>query len=155
MTELQLSRRLAEILVYGHIVLILLAIVVAIFGHLEGLDVLQMVLTGTPVLAVSATTAFAHVIRGGSVEDHTKPAERTQRQMSQVVCYVLLGLIALVYLGGTWRGLAEQKEWLKVAAGVIETGLGAYVAVVRDYFFVYSNGGPLRNRPARSRRAGT
>lgn len=135
MSELQLSRRLAEIIVYGHGLLFFYALCIWQFGHLEGADVLQMVLTGSPLLALIGISAFRHVMAGNRA-DTTPPTDRTQRQMSQIACAAFIVALALVYTGGLRRVPLLTSDTLQILVGAIETTLGAYLGIIKDKFFV-------------------
>jgi hypothetical protein len=142
-TELDLSRRLAEILVYGHGLLLVYAVVVWYVGHLEGTDIVQMLLTGTPIMAMAAVAAFTHVMYPPA-QDLSPPAEATQARMSQAVTVAFLVLLFVAYTAG-WARTPIQSDYLKLVVGAIETGLGGYIGIIRDKFFV--NGSPKLEPP--------
>ena len=131
MTEKALSRILAVILVVGHVGLFAYAfIILARGGRADALDTLQIVLTGTPLLAI-AVAAFQTInAHGGS----STTAEGTQIFLNIFVCVALIAVMAYFYTElSFYDGL--NTEVVKVAVGVIETAFGAFMAVIRKRLF--------------------
>lgn len=131
MTEKTLSQILAVILVVGHIGLFAYAFVILInHGRGDLLDTVQLVLTGTPLLAV-AVAAF-QAINGHA--GGTTPAEAVQVFLDIFVAVALVAVIAYFYTQLLYaNGLGS--EMVKVAVGTVETAFGAFVAVLRKKFF--------------------
>jgi hypothetical protein len=133
MTELKLSSRLAQIVVYSHIALFAYGFIIVQFGTFDGTDAIQLILMGSPLLALVGLAAFNLVMRLPPNDD-THVANPIKVQMSMIVTSIfIVGLFAAytVPMLDTTITKASIKFWV----GAIETGLGGYIGVVKDTFF--------------------
>ena len=131
MTKHRLSRILAILLVGGHLVLFAYAFVILFYGRLEFIDIVQVILTGTPLLALSIA-AFATVNAGapGPME----PAEPTAVFLNISFSVVLLGILAFLYTQLMFTA-GMSKDVVTASVGLVETGFGAMATIMRNAFF--------------------
>jgi hypothetical protein len=135
LTELQLSKRLAEILVYGHLALFIYAFVVWAFGRFEGEDTAQVILMGSPLLATVSASAYQLIIKGsGGKSDDTPLADPTQIRGTVIPVATFLVLLFMAYSTALVQ-TPIHVDFIKIGVGAIETGLGFYLAAARDRFF--------------------
>lgn len=131
MTERDLSRILAIILVVGHVGLFAYAfIILSQGGRADVLGTMQMVLMGTPLLAI-AVAAFTAV---NNHKGSTEPAEATQIFLNIFVCVALIVVMTFFYTQLLFAN-GMDTEVVKVAVGVVETAFGGFMAVLRKRLF--------------------
>jgi hypothetical protein len=137
-TELKLARTLAQVVVYGHVLLFIYGFFIWQFGTLDGSEAAQLILMGSPLLALVATAAFDFVMRG-QVGDDSPTADPTKVQMALVVTG---GFVAMLFVAYTITlfNTSITAPTIKLLVGSIETGFGAYIGIVKDTFFPSKKG---------------
>lgn len=137
MNENGLARRLAFILVGGHIILFLFGLIVAVFGRLTITDSIQMILMGSPLLAVVAVSAFSHILQGRAIQDNGPDVDRGVSIFLQIVVFAFLGALFIIYAMGLFEtGNFANADTIKILVGSVETVLGGYIALIKDKIFV-------------------
>jgi hypothetical protein len=134
MTNLQLAKRVAQIVVYGHILLFLYGLVVLLVGPLGFNNIAQMILMGSPLLALVGISAarFMSSLRG--VPDISGPADPDWARMAQLTTLAFLVALFATYSCGAFQS-SFSPDVLKFVVGAIETVLGGYLGVNRDALF--------------------
>lgn len=133
MTELALANRLARIVVYGHILLFVLGFAISFWGTVEAQDARQLILIGSPLLALVSTAAFEYIMRMPAI-DNSALVNPGRSQMATVVTSVFVLLLFVAYSTAMFHTPLSADE-IKFSVAAIETALGAYIGTVRDVFF--------------------
>jgi len=142
MTKLSFARRIASILVIGHLLLFIYGLIVAGLGRLFASDVAQMVLMGTPLLALISISGFQYVVANMEVIDNSeKLPDSTGPNLIIFVCILFLLSLFFVYSLALFDYSNISVDILKISVGVIETALGGYLAIIKDNIFVNVEGG--------------
>jgi hypothetical protein len=133
MTKLQLAKRIASIVVYGHVLLFVYGLFVMLVSGYDRLDTFQMILMGSPLLAMVALSAF-RFMAALPPADTTEPADPSWSTMSTVVTAAFLIALFATYTVAMFNTAVEASV-LKIIVGAIETVLGGYLGVNRDTLF--------------------
>jgi hypothetical protein len=133
MTELRLARILAMIVVYGHILLFVYGFVIWQFGTLEGTETIQLILMGSPLLALVAVAAFDFVMHA-QVSDSSPLADSIKTQMAIVVTGGFLAMLFFAYTITLFNTQITASA-IKLLVGSVETAFGAYIGIIKDTFF--------------------
>lgn len=137
MTELALSRRLAMILVLGHIALFFFGLLVAAFGRLQLTDSVQMILMGSPLLAVVALSGFGLIIGTMRIPADDPAVDASVSMFLQFIVSCFIFALFIVYSMGLFRTEhILNADGIKVLVGLVETVLGGYIASIKDKLFV-------------------
>lgn len=137
MTQLRLSRRLATILVLGHILLFFYGLIVAAIGRLELTDSVQMILMGSPLLAVVALSGFGHIVGRLTIPPDDPPVDGSVSGLLQFVTLSFIGALFIVYSMGLFRTEnLLSADGIKILVGSVETVLGGYIALIKDKLFI-------------------
>ena len=131
----------AAIILGGHLLVFVAGIALGLFGPLRGTDLVQVVLTASPILAVTATAAIRYVLDNQS---GIARGERTTALFSIVVITfpsVLIGCIFFLFwaLYKQMQGFGPNE--LKIGLGAIETFFGGFIGLISDKLF-----GPLQSK---------
>ena len=133
MTKLQLAKRVASIVVYGHILLFLYGLVVMLISGYDRQDTFQMILMGSPLLAMVALSAYRFMADLPD-EDTSSKVDPAWSTMSVVVTIMFLLALFATYSTAMFNTSIESSV-LKIMTGAIETALGGYLGVNRDTLF--------------------
>jgi hypothetical protein len=133
MTKLSLAKRIAKIVVYGHIFVFGCGLLIVLAGPKNLSDTAQMILMGSPLLAMVGLAAFRFVANL-PIRDETALADGTWIQMSTVLTLVFIGALFLTYAIAAFN-TSISATTLKFIVGAIETVLGVYLGVIRDTWF--------------------
>ena len=137
MTELSLSRRLSMMLVFGHIALFFFGLLVAAFGRLELTDAVQMILMGSPLLAVIALSGFIHMMTNMTIPPDDPTVDLSVARFLQFVVSTFIVALFIVYSMGLFRTEhILNADSIKILVGSVETVLGGYIASIKDRLFV-------------------
>jgi uncharacterized membrane protein len=132
LTRVQLAKRVAEIIVYGHLLLLLSGIYVYFHTPYVREETFQIVLMGSPVLALVTASAFKYL--AGQVVDTNVPADPTWARLSIVLSILFIAYFFWTYyLASTDNPLSIEQ--IKYLVGGGETVLGAYLGIIRDKLF--------------------
>lgn len=136
MTELDFARRVATLLIVGHVVLFMFGFVVAVGGYLTGVDVAQLALMASPLLLAVAVPAFQFVM--AEITTANDPGAADVHPMSAKLVYFVVAAflfaLFLLYGMGFFRSSLSPDQ-IKIGVGVVETALGGYLGVVRKRLF--------------------
>ena len=136
MTELRLSRQIAQIIVYGHVSLFIYGLVlIPLLTHLPLTDVAHMVLMGSPILALVATSAFKWVIANPQVDDESEAIDSVKVTMMRFVTLAFILSLFFIYSLALFRVPGMGPDTLKTTVGVVETVLGVYLGIIKDALF--------------------
>lgn len=138
MTCLGLSRRIANIVVYGHLALFAYAIFVMLEGPYDKNDTIQMMLMGSPILSMTGLSAYKF-ISGLNPADQSPLADPTWVQMSTTVTSLFIVALLVVYSMAIFDSNVSMNT-LKIIVGAIETTLGGYLGITRDVLFPEAKG---------------
>lgn len=133
MTKLQLAKRIANIVVYGHITLFIFGLVIMIISPYDRLDTLQMILMGSPLLASVGLSAYIFVSRIAG-PDTTAVQDSSWVTMSTVTTMIFILALFATYAAAAFNTTLPAST-LKIMTGAIETVLGVYLGVNRDTLF--------------------
>ena len=137
MTIHALARRLAMIMVYGHIALFLFGLMVVAFGRLELSDSVQMILMGSPLLAVVALSGLDKIIGTMTIPQDDPAVDPSVSRFLQFVTSIFIVALFVVYCMALFRTESIlSADGIKILVGVVETVLGGYVAKIKDRLFV-------------------
>ncbi len=133
MTQLELSKRIAAIVVYGHISLFMFGLVVMLMGPYDRLDTLQMILMGSPLLAAIGLSAFLWMSKLPR-DDHSGNADPSWARMCTMISSTFIVALFATYAIAAFNNNMDIAI-LKLVVGAIETVLGTYMGVIRDTLF--------------------
>jgi hypothetical protein len=137
MTQLSLARRLSMVLVFGHIALFFFGLLVAAFGRLELTDSVQMILMGSPLLAVVALSGFVHMMTTMTIQSDDPPVDSSVARFLLFVVSAFIIALFIVYSMGLFRTeRVLSADGIKILVGTVETVLGGYIASIKDRLFV-------------------
>lgn len=125
----------AVVVIFGHLVVFIVALGLGVFSLLRGLDAIQTLLMASPILAVVALAAFSQVMdySGISVD------EGKLSPLYAVLCIafpvilicIILFMFYLFYLQLDRFG----PDQLKVALGGVETFFGVFLGAISKSLF--------------------
>jgi hypothetical protein len=133
MTKLSLSKRIAAIVVYGHMALFAFGLIVMLLSPYSKTDTAQMILMGSPLLAMVGLSAYRFV-SSLPPKDETGPADKTWVSMSTNTTAAFIIALFAVYAVAAMN-TAISVTTLKFMVGAIETALGGYLGITRDTLF--------------------
>ncbi|ESZ37555.1 hypothetical protein [Mesorhizobium sp. L2C067A000] len=133
MTKLKLAKRVASIVVYGHVLLFLYGLVVMLVSGYDRQDTFQMILMGSPLLAMVALAAY-RFMADLPPQDASGPVDPAWSTMSTTVTLAFLLALFATYSMAMFN-TSIQSSVLKFITGAIETALGGYLGVNRDTLF--------------------
>lgn len=136
MTRLGFARLAGTVLVVGHVSLFFYGFVVAIFGNYFVSDVAQMVLMGSPVLALTAVAGFRYMF--GVLDEIDVPGNPIHRGtviLGVGVIFIFLASLFVAYTAALFEITGLNADAVKLAIGIIETALGGYLGVIRETLF--------------------
>lgn len=137
MTRTLLSRRLTFILVFGHISLFFFGLLVAAFGRLELTDSVQMILMGSPLLAVVALSGFTQMLGAMAIPADDPLVDSSVSKFVQLVSATFIVALFIVYSMGLFRTEnVLSADGIKILVGSVETVLGGYISTIKDKLFV-------------------
>jgi hypothetical protein len=133
MTKLDLAKRIAAIVVYGHLVLFAFGLVVMLIGPYNTADTAQMILMGSPLLAMVGISAYRFM---GNLpkQDTSEVADPSWSLMSTITTGSFIAALFAVYVLASVN-TSISSTVLKFLVGAIETVLGGYLGVNRDLMF--------------------
>ncbi|MET4358339.1 hypothetical protein ABIC08_008316 [Bradyrhizobium sp. RT9b] len=133
MTKLQLAKRVAAIVVYGHVALFAFGLIVMLVGPYNTADTAQMILMGSPLLAMVGLSAYRFM---GNLpdKDTSPPADSAWCLMSTVTTSAFIVALFAVYTLAALN-TSISSTVLKFLVGAIETVLGGYLGVNKDLMF--------------------
>jgi hypothetical protein len=133
MTKLQLAKRVAAIVVYGHVALFAFGLIVMLVGPYNTADTAQMILMGSPLLAMVGLSAYRFM---GNLpdKDTSPPADQAWCLMSTVTTSAFIVALFAVYTLAALN-TSISSTVLKFLVGAIETVLGGYLGVNKDLMF--------------------
>ena len=141
----QLRTVVAAIILVGHTTILLCGFGLGLFGPLRGTDLVQVILTASPVLAATAALAFRYSLR---TQTEVEQGLKITGLFGTVAIATPLTLIACILLL-FWAMYRQVNGFgpneLKIGLGAVETFFGAFLGLVAEELF-----GPLS--PKRSRR---
>jgi hypothetical protein len=133
MTKLSLGKRIAAIVVYGHIALFGFGLIVMLLSPYSKTDTAQMILMGSPLLAMVGLSAYRFV-SSLPPKDETGEADKTWISMSTNTTAAFIIALFAVYAVAAMN-TAISVTTLKFIVGAIETALGGYLGITRDTLF--------------------
>ncbi|MGJ5181865.1 hypothetical protein ACQR16_34495 [Bradyrhizobium oligotrophicum] len=133
MTKLQLAKRIAAIVVYGHIFLFAFGLLITLVSPYDRADTVQMILMGSPLLAMVGISAY-RFMSNLPPADTTSSADPAWVRMSTATTVAFLVALFAAYAAATVN-TAIHVNSLKFIVGAIETILGAYLGINRDVMF--------------------
>jgi hypothetical protein len=133
MTKLSLSKRIAAIVVYGHIALFAFGLIVMLVSPYNKADTAQMILMGSPLLAMVGLSAYRFVANLPS-KDETNEADKAWVSMSTNTTAAFIIALFATYAVAAMNTTISVTT-LKFIVGAIETALGGYLGVTRDTLF--------------------
>ena len=136
MTRRHLSGIVVCIVVFGHVAILAYTAVVLVTGAgvLNAIQIIQIFLVGSPILAVAAYSGVTYLF------SPEPPASQQQPKASGVLVLVTIGIPSLLVTAlvvtysiafFAYRDLAP----ISIILGLTETSLGAYIGVIRDRLF--------------------
>lgn len=137
MTERQLTNRAATIVIGGHFALFAYGVLIFLFGRMELEDLIQTILISSPVVAMTGLSAIDYVGRQRS----SRRARKIDRGSGWLIIGVLASFLVLLIAGYSLTFLRSDSRRLvslgevNILLGLAETGLGAYIARVRNIIF--------------------
>jgi len=133
MTKLALAKRIASIVVYGHILLFAFGLIVMLIGPYDKEDTAQMLLMGSPLLAMVALSAYRFMSTLPQ-KDSSDVEDKDWVRMCTITTFMfILSLFAVYFVAAINTHIPVTT--LKFIVGGIETVLGAYLGVNRDTLF--------------------
>lgn len=137
MSKLKFARKLAIVIVVGHILLFMYGLAVAAFGKFSITNATQMILMGSPLLVLVALAAFRFVVGGlVTVDDETLPqVDSASSKLIMFVAIAFLLALFVAYSMALFQGPTVSADALKISVGVIETALGGYLGIIKDSLF--------------------
>lgn len=133
MSKLQLAKRIASLVVYGHILLFVYGLIVMLISGYNRLDTFQMILMGSPLLALVGTSAYRFMAALPDA-DTTGPTDPSWVRMSTFTTVIFLAALFATYTAAMFNTEVEISI-LKIIVGSIETVLGIYLGINRDTLF--------------------
>lgn len=125
------------ILVFGHVALFFFGLIVAGLGRLQLTDSVQMILMGSPLLAVVALSGFKHTMGRMHIPDGDTPVDASISFFYQCIAASFLIALFIVYSMGLFRTEnILSADGIKILVGSVETVLGGYIASIKDKLFV-------------------
>ncbi len=121
-------------MIYGHILLFAFGLVVMLIGPYDEIDTAQMILMGSPLLALVALSAYRFMANLPPGPDPTPAADPAWIQMSTITTAAFLVALFATYAMAAFNS-AISAGLLKLIVGAIETVLGGYLGVNRDSMF--------------------
>jgi hypothetical protein len=132
-SKLQLAKRIASLVVYGHVLLFVYGLMVMLVSGYDRVDTFQMILMGSPLLAVIALSAF-RFMAALPTNDTSETADQSWVAMSTIVTALFLFALFATYSMAMFNTSADSST-LKIIVGAIETVFGGYLGVNRDTLF--------------------
>ena len=133
--ETMKRRRLATIVAWivigGHVVILLFGMFVALYGRLELLDIVVMMLFQSPVWMALAPSMLRNFIRG------MPSASEPDVGVGEAALIIVVPSVLIMTVGAIYGlGLSEypEKEYILVLLGVVEIGLGGYLRSIGALF---------------------
>ena len=140
MTELSLARYLGLTIIFSHFAIFVFAFFVAIAGRLEPIDILQMVLMGSPLLAALAIGAFSQIIAAGTtLRDETLGLHWTMPLTCFAVVIAFIACLFWLYYQALVDRSTFSADLLKVLAGALETFFGVFLGLINRIVFKYES----------------
>lgn len=133
MTQLALSKRIASIVIYGHVFLFMFGLIVMLVGPYDKIDTLQMILMGSPLLAAIGLSAFIWMSKLPA-NDQSAEADPAWARLCTVVSSIFILALFAAYATAAFNHNMDISI-LKIVVGAIETVLGTYMGVIRDTLF--------------------
>jgi len=133
MTKLALAKRIASIVVYGHIFLFGFGLIVMLISRYNKNDTAQMILMGSPLLALVGMSAYRFMSNIPSI-DESNVADKDWVLMCAIMTVSFIIALFIVYSVAAIN-TSISVNILKFIVGAIETVLGAYLGVNRDALF--------------------
>jgi hypothetical protein len=125
----------AIIVIFGHLIVFIVALSLGIFSLLRGLDAIQTIMMASPILAVISTAAFTYVIDDyGASKDDVKVSwiyALLCIVFPVILIAVVLVLFYLFYLQLDHFG----PDQLKVTLGAVETFFGIFLGSISKSLF--------------------
>jgi hypothetical protein len=119
----------------GHVCVFIFALLLGIFGPLEGTDVVQTVMMACPVLGATAMSALSYVLQTETAFDR---GLRVSPLFSVIVLLFpisLLGSILLVFYFVYIQVSGFGPDNMKISLGGIETIFGVYLGAISVKLF--------------------
>jgi len=132
-TKLQLAKRIASIVVYGHILLFAFGLVIMLISPYDRADTAQMILMGSPLLAMVGISAYRFMANLPDA-DNTPKVDRAWERMSTSTTVIFILALFATYATAAFN-TALPINSLKFIVGAIETILGGYLGINRDVMF--------------------
>jgi membrane-associated HD superfamily phosphohydrolase len=132
-TKLQLAKRVASLVVYGHVILFIYGLIVMLASGYDRVDTFQMILMGSPLLAMVALSAFRFMANLPDNDESGKADPAWVTMSTAVTGAFLLALFATFSMA--MFNTALEISILKIIVGTIETALGSYLGINRDTLF--------------------
>jgi hypothetical protein len=133
MTKLALAKRIASIVVYGHLLLFAFGLVIMLISPYNTVDTAQMILMGSPLLAMVGLSAFRFMANLSGV-DKTLPADEVWARMSTIMTAAFIAALFFTYAVAA-LDTSISVATLKFIVGAIETVLGGYLGIIKDTMF--------------------
>src|SRR5882757_6337500 len=118
MTKLDLAKRIAAIVVYGHLALFAFGLTVMLIGPYNTADTAQMILMGSPLLAMVGLSAYRFMANLPD-DDNTAPADRAWVRMSTITTTAFIVALFITY-GVAALNTTISVNILKFIVGTIE-----------------------------------
>jgi hypothetical protein len=136
LTMLGLSRKIATILVIGHLVIFLVCILLMFLPtNVAKQDILQMALTNGPLAAISLA-AYSYVMRMISRGNNGALLQDNNGAFLTTLIVAVFLVVEVLLIGLTLVDPAiVTAEDLQTATGIVSTMFGAYLAVIKDTLF--------------------
>jgi hypothetical protein len=133
MTKLTLAKTIAAIVVFGHVLLFGFGLYVMSMSPFEKSDTAQMILMGSPLLAMIALSAYRFIANLPDVDESSRVSFLYVVMSIFVTSAFLIALFVIYDLAR--RDNDMPVNILKFMVGAVETVLGGYLGVNRDLLF--------------------
>lgn len=132
-SKLLLAKRIASIVVYGHLLLFGFGLIVMLASPYNTADTAQMMLMGSPLLAMVGLSAY-RFMGNLPASDNTELVDNDWARMSTITTVSFILALFCTY-AVTALNTNITVTLLKFIVGAIETVLGGYLGINRDLMF--------------------
>lgn len=120
--------QIAVVIFFGHVSLLIIAFFVYVYGHMDRDEVVQSLLMGSPLLAVTGPAALASINKRKPTQ---KSIQVTAHPLNLYICVIFVIMLFVCYLFGLFP-LGLHSNDIKITIGIIETIFGLYIGVINE-----------------------
>lgn len=125
----------AIIVIFGHVVILCVGIFLGISQSLVATDAMQVFLTSSPILAITAVSALFYIMNNETVGRRGKKISTTFAFVVVVLPIVLISLILVLLYLSYIQIDGFGPDALKITLGAVETVFGLFLGGISKTLF--------------------